>query len=828
MSNRRLCSLLLWLPVFAVGCGSERDTLERAQASIAAGDLDYATRLLASLDSAAARELEQQIGKLRTRDVKLAEQLDELFARSGELTENEVRDQLKRWRERERDTTARNRLDQALSECTERFAQADAQRRARGGAGPTKPKTIDQELGPRIRAEVRAALAEKHWQRADELLVMLVDQPPEKVGNLTELRAAVRDGQQKEAEELIAQAHQIEREVSAREAYTWLAKHSERFPPSRSFERLAQLIADLDERARDYLAPDETPFTTFELSDEPGLALDDSGSVGAAPWDIGETPPDVDAQALIELAGERARADQLAFARRCLFAASGKLFAGEMRDDCVGLAQDLGARLTLRHELIESWPSHAAKLEKWGVRAIAASGWNVDGQDIPWPKLGFERLQRVAINIEQLSAQARRGVIAEALAAGAADRDAAANELARMVERGALDMDTASGMISRAMGGLGATQRFLLAQGKWSSVEAVARDEAAAVDADLERRFLRAAASERSRAFETLVAGASLDTVRSALAARAVAAITRIAKSKTLDQLRGLAAARTALDAARKHALELIFDEQTYFYPYNPPEPPKSSADYARAQRAVNEAVGVLREAWTVSKPVKFNKDFLAALDELEWCRATYEQQRVAFNLPESVPDWVLALPFGAESMDLRQFAWTREEAEELARSRKVEDRNERWWAQLDREKGVLSAASTPDIAEREQVRITNRYRAMFGRRAVAWNPKIQAAAQAHSDYMANTGDFGHFEKDPERRTPSDRARREGYNSGVSENCAMIGGDPQAAHDGWTQSSGHHRNLLMASHREMASGLASNYWTQNFGADRAFEKDLDR
>jgi uncharacterized protein YkwD len=55
----------------------------------------------------------------------------------------------------------------------------------------------------------------------------------------------------------------------------------------------------------------------------------------------------------------------------------------------------------------------------------------------------------------------------------------------------------------------------------------------------------------------------------------------------------------------------------------------------------------------------------------------------------------------------------------------------------------------------------------------------------------------------------------------------MVGGDPQAAHDGWLRSSGHHRNILMPGHREMASASASNYWTQNFGADTAFQRELE-
>ena len=105
-------------------------------------------------------------------------------------------------------------------------------------------------------------------------------------------------------------------------------------------------------------------------------------------------------------------------------------------------------------------------------------------------------------------------------------------------------------------------------------------------------------------------------------------------------------------------------------------------------------------------------------------------------------------------------------------------------------------------------------------------NKGIQAAARDHSDYMSRTGDFGHFEPDPERKTPGDRMRRRGYFWGASENCHMGGGDPMGAHIGWLHSSGHHRNILMEGHREMASGLSGPYWTQNFGAGRDFEAEL--
>jgi uncharacterized protein YkwD len=71
-----------------------------------------------------------------------------------------------------------------------------------------------------------------------------------------------------------------------------------------------------------------------------------------------------------------------------------------------------------------------------------------------------------------------------------------------------------------------------------------------------------------------------------------------------------------------------------------------------------------------------------------------------------------------------------------------------------------------------------------------------------------------------------DRMQLVGYTQGVSENVCMGRGDPKSAHEGWTHSSGHHRNLLERNHREMASAIASSYWTQNFGLDTSFLADL--
>jgi uncharacterized protein YkwD len=298
----------------------------------------------------------------------------------------------------------------------------------------------------------------------------------------------------------------------------------------------------------------------------------------------------------------------------------------------------------------------------------------------------------------------------------------------------------------------------------------------------------------------------------------------RLEKNPNLRQLAALADERRALDVARKQALDLIFDEERYFYPYNPPEcPPQKAAKYAGVQREVDELVRAVRLVWEGGKRVKLGDALRQQLADAAW---TSERARASgLDVCKVADSWrfALALPKSGD-VGLAEFAWDGAERAALDENGKVEARNERLWKSLEKAK---PADSVPNSDEQRQVRITNAYRRMFGRRALAWNPLIEAAAQGHSDHMANTGDFSHFEQgDPERRTPFDRMRLAGYAFGVSENISMGRGDPQSAHDGWTHSSGHHRNILTQSHREMASAIASSYWTQKFGVDSSFLSDL--
>lgn len=337
-------------------------------------------------------------------------------------------------------------------------------------------------------------------------------------------------------------------------------------------------------------------------------------------------------------------------------------------------------------------------------------------------------------------------------------------------------------------------------------------------------RLEKVPAAQRAEALAALDAlgPEAAPRIASALDRRLLVAAATITSGNVLGPIGAIAEARKALDTRRKAALDLIFDEQKYFYPYQPPEcPPEQARLYPAVQKEVDAAVAKVREAWKSTRRVNLTPNLRTALEELDWNRAEREKRKLAFEWPAALPAWLDGLDRAGESIDLHSFAWDAAERRQIVRDEQVEAFNARIWKVHEPD---AARAASPE--EQKQVEVTNEYRRMFGRCALAWNPRLQEAAQGHSDYMAETGEFSHFEKDPTRKTPFDRMKLAGYKAGSSENCYQGGGSAEAAHAGWMQSSGHHRNLLMPRHRELGSANAGVYWTQNFGAGNDYEKDL--
>jgi uncharacterized protein YkwD len=303
------------------------------------------------------------------------------------------------------------------------------------------------------------------------------------------------------------------------------------------------------------------------------------------------------------------------------------------------------------------------------------------------------------------------------------------------------------------------------------------------------------------------------------LAARRKKLLAQVAAAPEWKSLDGLYAERQKLDAARAHALELIFDEVRYFYPYTPPEvPPDVAKTYPEVQREVDARVEKVRAIWgnehgEPAKGISLSPKFQGLLEMLDKERGTMLAADPDTADIDAAMGRLELLPRGTAQMTLRDVAVDLTERQRLDRDAEVLTYNT---------KVVTSAVE----AELRQVRITNDYRLMFGRGALAVNEKVMRAARGHSDWMSRTGRFSHFnDMDQALRTPGDRMKREGYVGGGGENIAIADG-PDGAHRGWIGSSGHHRNLLWAGHSEMGVGGVGRYWTQNFGGSTEYLGNL--
>ena len=288
--------------------------------------------------------------------------------------------------------------------------------------------------------------------------------------------------------------------------------------------------------------------------------------------------------------------------------------------------------------------------------------------------------------------------------------------------------------------------------------------------------------------------------------------LARIGSSSLRKQVDRLAEQRAALDAARHEARSLIYDEDRYFYPYKPPAVSSDKfAEYNRVQAEVDRRVAALRAIWGDERlRVRVPASLRGDLDRLDWVAKTLGDLGELDAKVLADVDWARALPPG-DAVGIQEYCLNASERAELEEWRRIEAYN----AIVGKQLGA---------AVREQLEITNRYRAMFRHRPLALVRSLCAASQGHADEMAKLGYFAHMSPTPLRRTPYDRMRLAGYTSGVSENIALIDG-AEGAHNAWCHSSGHHRNLLDPSHREVGIGADGRLWVQNFGSGAVHRTD---
>lgn len=405
---------------------------------------------------------------------------------------------------------------------------------------------------------------------------------------------------------------------------------------------------------------------------------------------------------------------------------------------------------------------------------------------------------------------------AAVLAYRAGDREAAEDLLARAVRADGSAQPRIDGILGRGRGEAAGQGGYRLVDGAFVAVrELEVRKRAKELERVLARAVRLEPAKRDAELDQILSAGPQeLDALLVALRATAQASVARIERDGFRRHWEKVAAVRETLDRARSHAKELIYDQEAYFYPFRPPAvSAEKASEYQRVQADVDERVAAVRALWEGDSPAKrAPKRLLAELEQLDWMVG------VLAGFGERLPDvedrvaWARALPTDVD-LELRTFAWDRQELAEFARWNRVLAFNGKKYDALSR-------------AEITQVEITNAYRLMFGHRPLAVNLKLLEATRGHAEEMAQLGYFSHYSPTPGRKSPFERMKLAGYHGGASENIANHP-SAESAHHGWTHSAGHHRNLLAPTHDEFAVGNSGRLWVQNFGRGGDFEKDPD-
>ena len=313
----------------------------------------------------------------------------------------------------------------------------------------------------------------------------------------------------------------------------------------------------------------------------------------------------------------------------------------------------------------------------------------------------------------------------------------------------------------------------------------------------------------------------------------------RTLRSSLLDEWDSLAAPRKAL-------LDLIAR-------YEKPEQPDVDRERAALERlhakhraAVDRDLRRLSnlavdQAYGTYERVRRGEEALAAADRYlkRWARPGLTPPRIgADGADADISDhhvlpgralspladvmWVALLHAAERDLDVML------RVDELSRQDKRLKRWERWLSRELRDRSLerynRRVATSADRVERDFVEVVNGYRVLLGLPRFELCEPLVASARKHSQEMIDLGYFGHISPIERNRSPSDRARNEGFATGVGENC--LAGGPgirgQGAFDGWYHSPGHHR-LMVSGSTQMGIGAAGGHamWTMVAGGDDA-------
>lgn len=666
---------------------------------------------------------------------------------------------------------------------------------------------------PVATAEIEGLCNDGHYAQALALVQAAFDQAssPEAVAQLQATEQSVQTQAAAAMNTLLTEARSSEQQGRLEHAVTLLQMARHNFPSGSLFGNLGTELERLQTKSRAAVQAAlvaqqalSKPVAPTDADSATRLAtLESLRSHMAAVRDAEDNGDFAQKAVLLRQAADGVRSRDAEFADRLLVQADEAAQLAGWNDAVVAAVKD-GAQLTLE----DRRGREVLLVRVDGQRLV---GRSPDGDaPLEWHQINAASMQRLAKQIRASSSVAL-GLAATLYNNG--DADAAEAVLVNVVRQ---DDKLQSGIdlvLARGRGESGRGHSYVMRKGAFVSLRQIELEQISKKlvsklgtamrkkDQSAGNKFITATVAEGELQAEAL--GYAMLAQFQKIEKRVDASAVR----KNVDKM---VAERERLDVARKYAKDLIFDSATYFYPYKPPAVSSAKhAEYNRVQADVNARVSALRAVWNQST-IKLNvpKALAADLQDLNWL-ATQMSRYGALPDGESIASmlapmaWAQALEHG-EVITVQNFCLTPEERWQRAAWRRIE---------------AFNAATQKELspAARQLLKITNDYRGMFGHRPLAGVKSACAGSQGHADEMSRLGYFSHMSPVPGRRTPGERMRLAGYTFGVSENIAITGG-ALAAHNAWCTSSGHHRNLLMASHREIGIGANGRYWVQNFGS----------
>ncbi|MFN9277320.1 MAG: hypothetical protein ACK6D2_16490 [Planctomycetota bacterium] len=396
--------------------------------------------------------------------------------------------------------------------------------------------------------------------------------------------------------------------------------------------------------------------------------------------------------------------------------------------------------------------------EEAGDFAVAADRLRAaaDGRRVSWHDVAPEGVAALA---EQTKARGDAALGAAALLYKKAANGPAEALLQKALRAEPALKDGADRVIARGRGETLQPGGYTLAKDGFTSARSVEiQKQATALRTQLDAALRDRAGKARAELWsQTMAAGPEAVQVLAAAMKKELATqVGRFDRPSWRKDHEKLVAARQALDAARQHARELIYDEVKYFYPYKPPAVSSDRyAEYVRVQAEVNRRVAALRALWNDQKlKLAVPGSVQADLERIDWLAARLAELGDADDAALARLDWVRSLPAG-KSIGVRELCLTPAEFAEFETRRRIDRYND-------------ITGRTLASAQREQLRVTNEYRAMFRHRPLAIVPVVCTAAQGHAEEMSKLGYFAHQSPTPGRTTPYDRMRLAGYDKGAS------------------------------------------------------------